>query len=255
VIDFDATDGARFHEILAEARAESGVLAMWLSGSRGKGRATTRSDYDLVIVVTEELLATARVRWGCHADRATDCTVMSWAQFEADAAWGAPDAWNRYSYARVRALVDRTGRAQALIDAKGRVPPGEVRAFVDANLDRYLNQTYRALKCHRDGLLAAARLEAADAVTPLLDALFALDDGRLRPYYKFLEWELELEPLQHAPFDAPELVSRCLAILAQADPADLRAMLVAVDGTFRSNGHGAVFDGWGEDLCWMKKSS
>ena len=255
MIDFDATDGARFHEIHAEARTEPWVLAMWLSGSRGKGRATARSDYDVVIVVTEELLAHARGRWGCHADRATDCTVMSWAMFEADAAWGAPDAWNRYAYARVRTLLDRTGRAQALIDAKGRVPPGEARAFVEASLDRYLNQTYRALKCDRDGLSAAARLEAADAVTPLLDALFALDDGRLRPYYKFLEWELEIEPLQRAPFGAPELVSRCLAILAQADPADLRAMLVAVEATFGPAGYGAIFDGWGADLRWMKGSS
>jgi hypothetical protein len=30
---------------------------------------------------------------------------------------------------------------------------------------------------------------------PLLDALFALNGGRLRPYYKYLTWELTTPPV------------------------------------------------------------
>ena len=32
-------------------------------------------------------------------------------------------------------------------------------------------------------------------MNPFFDAVFALHDGRLRPYYKYLRWELETWPL------------------------------------------------------------
>ena len=36
-------------------------------------------------------------------------------------------------------------------------------------------------------------------MNPFFDAAFALHGGRLRPYYKYLRWELETWPLTQLP--------------------------------------------------------
>jgi len=67
-------------------------------------------------------------------------------------------------------------------------------AIAAGALDAYVNSTYRSLKAERLGEVLGARLDAADAASHLLDALFALR-GRVRPWSKYLRWELEVEPL------------------------------------------------------------
>jgi hypothetical protein len=99
---------------------------------------------------------------------------MTLAQFEAAAGWGQPHAWNRYNYAHLAPLVDKTGRIAGLMAEKACVPQSEADGFVRASLDHFTNQVYRALKCLRDGDAIAACLEAAEASGPLLDALFTL---------------------------------------------------------------------------------
>ena len=237
----------RYFDLLDLAEASSDVLAFWLTGSRGKGRQTAASDYDCVLIVKDEVFEAWRDRHAGHGRGLTDCSVMTLDRLRAHAAWGAPDAWDRYSYAHVRVLADRTGGlCQRIIDEKARVPPDEVTGFIDRSLDHYLNQTYRALKCLRDGLPSAARLEAAEGIAPLLDALFALDGGRLRPFYKYLAWELAEHPLaagQALALEAPALLDPDAAILSR--------LLRDAEPLFRTSGHGAVFDGWGGDLAWM----
>lgn len=243
----DYPDRPRYFDLLALAEAEADVLAFWLTGSRGKGRETGASDYDCVLIVREEVFEDWLARHAGRGRGATDCTVMTLEGLRAHAAWGGPDAWDRYSYAHVPVLVDRTdGLCQQLIDEKARVPPAEITGFIDRSLDHYLNQTYRALKCLRDGLPSAAQLEAAEGIAPLLDALFALDGGRLRPFYKYLAWELADHPLaagQALALKAPSLL--------EPRPRTLRGLLVEAERLFRAADHGAVFDGWGSDLAWM----
>ena len=244
----DPDERPRYFELLALAERDPDVLAFWLTGSRGKGRETAASDYDCVLVVRDEVFEAWRARHGGRGLGRTDCTVMSLEGLRAHAPWGGSDAWDRYSYAQIRVLVDRTdGLCQKIIDEKARVPATEVEGFVDQRLDHYLNQTYRALKCLRDGLPSAARLEAAEGIAPLLDALFALDGGRLRPFYKYLEWELAAHPLaagQALALEAPALL--------EPDAEVLKRMLRDAEALFRASGHGAVFDGWGGDLAWMR---
>ena len=244
----DPDERPRYFDLLALAERDPAVLAFWLTGSRGKGRETAASDYDCVLIVRDEVLGHWRARHAGRGRGRTDCAVMTLASLRAHAAWGGPEAWDRYSYAHVQVLADRTGGlCQQIIDEKGRVPAGEVAGFIDKRLDHYLNQTYRALKCRRDGLPEAARLEAADGVVPLLDALFALDGGRLRPFYKYLDWELTEHPLA-----AGQALAREAPALLAADAGALRALLRQAEPLFRAAGHGGVFDAWGEDLAWMR---
>jgi hypothetical protein len=87
-----------------------------------------------------------------------------------------------------------------------------------------------------------ARLEEMESVSWCLTALFALH-GRLRPYNKYLRWELTTYPLGD-PWDASTLPER----LAD-DPAGLFAGL---EPLARERGHGDIIDAWGDELSLLR---
>ncbi len=238
---------AAFAGLLADAQASPDVLGFWLGGSRGKGRITDHSDYDVGLVVTDGRQGAWRARLA--AMDSFDAQVFDHAGFAAYAAWGGPQAWDRYSFAHVRALIDRTGDIQALIDAKATIPADQVPSFTDAALDLFANQLYRACKCLRDGDPLASRLEAAQAPEAFLDALFALAGGRLRPYPKYLAWELREWPLAGAPWGADELLALLDAALGPTPIPALQAMLAGLEPMARSAGHGDVLDAWDDGLA------
>jgi len=215
------------------------------------GRATEYSDYDCMVILGDEAPNDLRGEIAALACPGLDLGVMTLGEFERYAGWGSVDAWARYGYAHLKAIIDKTGRVQALIDAKGRVPPAAVSGFIDASLDHLINQLYRALKCWRDGDPAASRLEAAEGVKPLLDAVFALHGGRLRPYYKYLNWELETYPLERLADRGEALVEQLVAVQGPQGAHTLRELVASTHELFRSAGHGAVFEAWGEVMDWM----
>ncbi len=241
-----------FDELHALAVEDPNILAFWLSGSRGKGQATAHSDHDCLMIIADAVVDDYRARFQqlCQSD--LDCVVSTLDELRAYAAWGGPDAWDRYSFAHVRVDIDKTGEVQAIVDAKACVPPDACATFIDASLDHYVNQVYRALKNARDGRPIAARLEAAEQVPPLLDALFALHDGRLRPFHKYLEWELQTWPLGRLPWPADVFLTKLLAILEAADPDLLREIFGKIETLFRAAGHAAIFDAWGTALPFIR---
>ena len=252
-------EGARqiYETLLKRAQEDAAVLAFWLTGSRGKGRPTEHSDYDIVIVIAEDAYKSFCRELGLtgpfHGNwrPGVDLTVATLPGLEAADAWDSAERWMRYSYAHVVALVDKTGAAQPLIDAKACVPADAAPGFIQDSLDHAINQAYRALKCLRDGDPAASRLEAADGVNPFFDAVFALHGGRLRPYYKYLRWELETWPLTQLPTGDAALMDRALAVLGDGGGPALSALLRETAPAFRAAGHGAVYGGWGEQLDWI----
>ena len=251
------TPAETYAALLARAEEDPAILAFWLGGSRGMGRPTEFSDYDVTIVVAEAAYAPFCRELGLEdpfqADwrPGVDLAVRTLPMLEAFAAWGTDEAPYRYAFAHLKALVDKTGRAQPLIDARACVPTDAIPGFIHASLDHALNQAYRALKCLRDGDPAASRLEAVEGINPFLDAVFALHGGRLRPYFKYLRWELEAFPLDQLPFDGPVLMDRLMAVLASDGAVALSGLLAASQDAFRTAGHGGAFDGWGETLAWI----
>jgi len=251
------TPAETYAALLARAEADPNIVAFWLGGSRGMGRPTEFSDYDVGIIVADDAYVPFCRELGLEgpfqADwrPGVDLAVRTLPMLEAFATWGRDETVYRYTFAHLRALVDKTGRAQALIDAKACVPADAVAGFIHASLDHALNQAYRALKCLRDGDAAASRLEAVEGINPFLDAVFALHGGRLRPYFKYLRWELEAFPLDRLPFAGGELMDRLLAVLAPSGAMALSELLAAAHKAFRAGGHGDAFDGWGETLAWI----
>ena len=246
-----------FAALLDRARKDPAILAFWLGGSRGKGLAGDHSDYDCAVIAADEAYEPLRHELGVitpfHASwrPGVDLLFMTFPMFEAHAAWGAAEAWDRYSYAHVTALVDKTGRAQPMIDEKARVPDAEVPRFVAASLDHFLNQVYRAAKCARDGDVFASRLEAAEGIAPFLAALFAIHGGRLKPYYKYLAWELAEHPLAESPYDAETLVRRLAAVFGVDGWALLQQLMIDTRTLFCAHGYAATYEGWGGALQWM----
>jgi len=251
------TPAETYAALLQRAEDDPAILAFWLGGSRGMGRPTAFSDYDVGIIVADDAYAPFCRELGFEGPfqagwrPGVDLAVRTLPMFEAFAAWGTDEAAYRYTFAHLKALIDKTGRAQALIDAKACVPADAVADFIHASLDHALNQAYRGLKCLREGDPAASRLEAVEGINPLLDAVFALHGGRLRPYFKYLRWELEVFPLHRIPFDGPAVMDRLAAVMDPGGAVALSQLLAATQAPFRAAGHGRAFDGWGETLGWI----
>ncbi|MBU0979845.1 MAG: hypothetical protein KJ709_03490, partial [Nanoarchaeota archaeon] len=113
-------------------------------------------------------------------------------------------------------------------------------------------EPYRSLKCFRDGNTVGARLEAAYSVQFFFDVLFGIHNGRLRPYYKYLEWEMKRWPLKKIPMRPKTMIRNVMKILETADIRTQQRMLRMLEKVMRKEGYGKVFDNWGDSLVWMK---
>ena len=125
------------------------------------------------------------------------------------------------------------------------MPAEHVDSHINASLDWYVNQVFRSLKCLRAGDMVGYRLEAAESIRPLLQALFCLHDRRVMPYYKYLTWELEEFPLDKLRFTGSQLLTDVLQILTDADYQTQQKMLIEMESIFRSEGYNQVFDDLG----------
>ncbi|HEX8694201.1 MAG TPA: nucleotidyltransferase domain-containing protein [Longimicrobium sp.] len=239
-----------FEQLRRVAAEEPDVLGFALTGSRARGLASERSDYDCVLFVRDGRRAEYERRFA-GLPAGVDLRVMTLAGFREHAAWGSPTAWDRYNWAHARIEVDRTGgELGRLAREKGRVPEAELGPYVELSLDWYLNQVNRSLRCRRDRDAAGQRLEAAESVRPLLQALFAVHDRRLVPYYKYLAWELEHEPLHKLRLAGGELLGLLLEVLGTAEPAAQGALLREAERLFAAEGYARPFQAWRVPEWW-----
>lgn len=252
------TPEERFQRLLREAEDDPQILGLVLTGSRGKGFGSEVSDYDVALVVEPEALPAYMARFAGKEDGdGLDWWVTSLPELEPFVAgWQEPLAWEifcneRYSFADVSVLVDKTGRLQALVDAKGFIPAEWRPSIVRTALGAYTNSHYRSMKCLRNGNQLGARLEAADAIGHALTALFALE-GRHRPYYGYMKRELAARPLTLVPLAADELLATIETILDSADAATQQRLLGMVEVLGREAGCGDAFDEWGAEYAWMR---
>ncbi|MER5217048.1 hypothetical protein ABT063_42605 [Streptomyces sp. NPDC002838] len=233
-----------YDAFLARAADDPAVVGLVLKGSQAHdGMATEHSDHDLYVVLADDTVSDL-TRLDGHRSARLDLVVTTVEDFR------RLGGWERYALARARVLLDRLdGGIAEIVATKGHL--GEEEAFRAAAgcLDAYANSLYRSVKNARDGHPLAARLDAADSMSSLLDLLFALD-RRPRPYNKYLEWELERFPLPGWETDALlEVVGR---IAGTGEVAVQRRLFARVEDAARRAGHGPTLDAWGEDLDLMR---
>lgn len=232
-------------------RDDPTILGLVLSGSAARGIATDLSDVDVYVVRDDDM-----ERETNHSAQIDEiyCSVADLEQVDR---YGTGDWYFRWSFAYAQVLRDTTGgriteavRRQATVDAD------EQRwVLIDQDrLDGYVNFAYRALKNHRDGRLLEARLDAAESLPWLLDVVFTLA-GRLRPYNKYLPWELREHPLAVPEWSAEAFLPELERILA-GDPAAIRRTFAIVDREVRvwdaaqeTTVCGDDIDSWGDELA------
>ncbi|MEU7583001.1 hypothetical protein AB0B50_36130 [Streptomyces sp. NPDC041068] len=239
-----------FEALVARAEADPAVVGLILSGSRAReGMATEHSDHDVYVVTADgakpKSLAGRR-------STALDVVVLSLGEFRTRGLPGDAYAWDRYAFVHCEIVLDcLDGEIKELVARKATLDPDEARRLTDESLDAYINSLYRSVKSHRDGRAGAAHLDAAESVGWFLTALFALH-GRVRPYNKYLEWELAKSPLGAPHWSLPQLLPTLRRILADGDLPTQRELFARLESSAREAGHGEVIDSWGDDVLLLR---
>ncbi len=238
-----------YAELVERARADDDVLGLILTGSRGRSfRVRHDSDHDVRLVLRDDAHDTYSTPHGSPVEVA----VSTRTEFERACLPGSKSEWDRYSYVRCKLVLDKLdGEIARLVDAKARLSEGEARALASTALDDYVNSYYRSARNYQNDLPFEARLDAAESVGPLLTTLFALR-GRVRPFNKFLGWELQLEPLGGETWTVEALFPRLQRIVGPGDLDEQQALFRDVEQLARAEGHGDVIDGWEPDVAWLR---
>lgn len=236
-------------------RDDPHLVGILLSGSAARGMATKRSDIDITLYYDQEMeLGVTRSRfidevrgpidgWSEPASFGTDAWYQRWAS-----------AWPLI----LRDTPDGKVARQAL--ARATLTEDEQWPIVLDRVDGYLNLVYRALKSHRDGRILERDLDAMESVPWLLDTIFPIC-GRVRPYNKYLAWELREHPLPVPEWSAEFLIPQIQATIAGDIEAirDVFAVIerecLAFDAAHNSVRLRDTFADWGEELDDLRRTN
>ena len=239
---------AQFAAFVRHAHGDPNIVGLLLAGSRGMGAyVTPESDYDAYVILSDpDLLDEYGERFPSSHGDPVEYILVSLESFRTHAMPGTSSRWNAYTFARVEPLIDKLGGEIARITAaKAQPGPDDAREF----LGGYLNQYYRSKKNLVAGRSLEGRLDAAESIAWLLDFLFAAH-GRVRPFNKWLRWEL-----QNLPLDEPWgviLLPRLEALLTIGGVEQQRGLFHEVEALARARGLDDVLDSWGPDVEFMR---
>jgi hypothetical protein len=225
--------------LAAWANREPGVVGLILSGSRGRGLGGPVSDWDCYLIVTPSF----EERQLPGIDDAIDLVVLSLEEFQTYATPGTPFAWNAYAFAHVEIVLDRLdGAIGAIAASKEFIADPAAELIARDYLDAYINSAVRAAKCRDAGDANAAALDAVEAIGPAITTIFAVDH-RVRPYNRYLRWELDTHPLRTVA--GGNLVTAVLGAVS-GDARSTAVLFALVEAVARDAGLGDVVDAWDE---------
>lgn len=227
--------------VVDEIAREPSVLGVLLTGSQARsGMSTTNSDIDLLVIALDEsevaLPSIAGVDYGRYSEAQISNPGLPWTDFEG---W-----YNRYAFSHAQVLLDRSaGRLSGWIRGQAFLTEIEAGRVVPDQLDGYLNLIVRAAKSSRDLREAAAVLDAAESLSWALSTAFALE-RRVRPFNKYLAWELEHHPLSDG---SGEYSVETFVATARGDDTAPWLLAQQVVEHAQRRGFQSVFEGWGDD--------
>jgi predicted nucleotidyltransferase len=235
--------GASYEQLLATASADEAVVGIVLVGSRVvAGFATERSDHDVYVILSRD-----DDRYAFVHGAAVETIPVTLDAFRTYALPGSGSEWDRPAFLNARVEIDKlNGEIGRLVARKARLEEDEARSLAAESLDAYINALYRSLRNGDAGRWTEGHLDAAESIPPLLTALFALE-RRVRPYNKWLMWELAAAPL---PID--RVLERAEEILRTGDPAVQRGVFRDVEPIARARGISGIIDGWEPDLAYLR---
>ena len=230
--------------LLASCKANDDVLGAFLFGSRGRGVGVDdRSDWDVWIVARDDdALQRIEERFPYEHGATVEVASSTLDGLRTHGAMGSRSEWARYQHAHVDVRVDKThGELGRVLAEKELIPPEHRNAVVREALGGFCNATFRSLRYGN-------RLDAAESIPHALRAIFALA-GRVRPFNKYLYWELCHHAIDGWP--AETLLPLVAGVLDQ-DPASQHELFVLVERDARSHGFGDEIDGWEPDVAWLR---
>jgi hypothetical protein len=231
-------------DVLSFAEEDERVVGLVLLGSRGRGIGVDdASDHDACLVLRDEdAVDEARRRFPTRHGDPVEVLAMTVEELDAFGELGSLDEVHRYAFVHVTPLVDRSGgELQRVLDAKELLGPLDAAMIARAAIDEATNAVYRSLRY-------GTALDGAEAVAPLLGAVFAVD-RRIRPFHKYLAWELEHHPL---PGWSPADVAGLLAGVARGEHAALHEAFRRLEAAARRTGLDDVVEGWEPDVGWLR---
>ncbi len=241
-----------YEQLLKTAQTDTNIIGFFLGGSRGKNLVTEYSDYDCDMIVKDDIYNEYKTRFEQYRDNEFDIRVWTLTQFKSHAKIGTSDDFDRYNFTHIKVQVDKlNGEVQKIVDEKGKLPAdAAINLFIGA-IDAYINSFYRSLKNHRDNRLLESQLDANESINHLLTALFALH-SRIRPYNKYLSWELERQPLDKLPWTNEELKKILVEILRTGAIATQQPLFKKLHQIVLTEGFKDIFDRWGSKIDFME---
>ena len=233
--------GLSFDELLQVARSREEIVGLYVFGSRGRDfMVDERSDWDVCVVLVD---AEARETFDREFPYSHGARVEIVSATLAELT-GNESEHGRYAAAHADVVLDKTGgELTRAVAEQESLPAGGRDAIVREALDGYVNQTYRSLRY-------GTRLDAAEAIPHALRTIFALA-GRVRPYNKYLDWELRHHPLDDwAPDELLPLLDRVLT----GEPEAQHELFRRIEDPARREGFGDVIDSWEPDVEWLRGS-
>jgi predicted nucleotidyltransferase len=231
-------------ELLAYCDSSADVIGAYLFGSRGRGVGVDeRSDWDVWVVARDDAaLVRIEQRFPYAHGARVEVASSTLEGLRAHGAIGSPNEWARYQHAHVDVRVDKTnGELAAVLAEKELIPQDRRDDLVRDALGGFINSTYRSLRY-------GTRLDAAESIPYALRAIFALA-GRVRPFNKYLDWELRHHPLPGWP---PEVLLQLVAGVLDRDRASQHELFRLVEGEARASGFETEVDEWEPDVAWLR---
>lgn len=165
-------------EVRRQLAEDQGLAGVLLLGSISAGMDDETSDYDILLVFTDEAMA-AHPEYRettLRLDRKADV----WSATLSELA-----AYDRHGY-DVRELlhaqypIDPEGTLRKIVEERVHYPAEEIPPLVSARLDSYYDGVFRSLKCFRHGFTFGGYQMAARSMEFFVETLWALN-GRVMP--------------------------------------------------------------------------
>ncbi len=235
----------KYQLVLEESKTNNDILGLFLGGSRGKSNdfLTKDSDMDVYVVLSDTASEELKEKLKSYRSSWFEIRVLTLSEFTKYAEFGSSKDWDRYNFSHNKAVVDKTGEIQKLMDEKGILPENAREELIKESIDAYLNQVYRSAKYWRDGKNLSAYIDATESLPFLMTALYALE-RRLKPYNKYFEWELKNHPLKLLPWPVDEFISDYKHILETGDIKTQEKILKEVKKLFINQGFKDIFEEW-----------
>lgn len=253
-----------YTEFLKESTKDPNILGVILAGSRARGLENDRSDCDIYMIfknsVDSQLIheydRQLNEKYG-EALRLdiSNKALMTIGEFGHYAEIGTEYYYDRYNLVHSKIEVDKTqDELERLLGKIGSYSHDEQATILKNDLAEYISLTYQAMKSFEADRATAAILDAAESIQYLLSSLFVLNN-RIRPYNKYLEWELVTHPLEELPWPSQVFLVMLRQSIKETDLKTLQKLYVGIEQLARRKGYGHKYDAWGEKIKYVNRAT